>query len=320
MGDQRVVRKTAIQCKMEATYGTDPGTWAATDVVLIKEASFNIDRDVVPRGLIRPYMGASEDLIGTRRMIAKFKVELAGSGTAGTAPAWGPLMRMMGFVETATPGQRVEYSPISDNLESASMRYFIDGVRYTSRGARATGKATLNAYGVPELELEVWGFDTAATVNTIGTSDYSAWQRPLVITDANSADIKLGSTYSAGTFAGGTAYVSEGINIDFGGKLSHRKVLGAESIQIVDRQITGQMTVAMDETTEVQWRTDVNANTLTSVAFRAGSTAGQKIGVFGANVQRVNPQAVERDGMHMIQTDLKFLATANGNDIKFVAY
>lgn len=319
MSEQRVIRKTVIQAQIEATYGTQVSIFAATDCILIKEASFNIDRDVVPRGLIRPWLGASKDLIGTRRMIAKFKVELAGAGTADGVPEWGTLLRMCGFTQTVFAASRVEYTPISDAMESATMRYFIDGVAYISRGARGTGKINLNAYGIPELEMEVWGFDTACGEITMPVANFSAWQEPMVITDANSADIKLGGTFSAGALTGGTAYTSKGLTVDLGGTLSHQKLLGAESIIVSDRTIMGNCTLAMDGATEVTWRNEINANTSSSMSFRIGATAGKKIAIFGANVQRTNPQASDNNGVHMITTDLKFIPTAAGNDIKIVS-
>ena len=141
----RYMRNTVIQALLEPTYGAAVATWNAIDALLVKDPEFSIDRDVVPRDLVRGYMGGSEHLVGTRRSELKFTVELAGSGTAGTAPAWGKLLRGCGMAEVITAGNRVEYTPVTAGHESLSFRFFRDGVRYVSRGARGSVKVNLPA-------------------------------------------------------------------------------------------------------------------------------------------------------------------------------
>jgi hypothetical protein len=56
--------------------------------------------EVVPRTLIRSYLGANATLVATEQVQATIEVEMAGSGTAGTAPAFAPLLRSCGFAQT----------------------------------------------------------------------------------------------------------------------------------------------------------------------------------------------------------------------------
>jgi hypothetical protein len=55
---------------------------------------------VVSRNLVRPYLGASEQLLANTRVEVTFAVELAGSGTAGTAPRFGRVLQACGFALT----------------------------------------------------------------------------------------------------------------------------------------------------------------------------------------------------------------------------
>lgn len=312
----RKTKRTLIQCGIESTYGTVPGSMSS---ILIEDPDFTIDRDLIPRNLVRKYFGGAEHLIGTRRAIIKFKTEVAGSGTAGTAPAWGMLLRGCGMAEAITAAQMVEYTPISDALESLSFSFNRDGVRYVSRGAMGTVKLDLTAYQRPMFEWEFWGFDTGAAEIALPSADYSAWKRPMVITDANSGDISIGGTYATGAISGGTSLKSQGMQIDLGNKLSHLKLLGGEACEITDRDVTGKMRVELSAADEVAWRTAINANTLTSVGFQIGNTAGARVGVFGATVQRVNPQATDYEGRVLIDADLRFLPNAGNDDIRIVA-
>lgn len=315
----RFLRNTVIQLKPEVTYGIDPGSWTAADALLISDAKFRIDRDVVPRNLIRGYLGGSEHLVGTRRAEINFTVELAGSGTAGTVPQWGKLLRMCGMAEVVTPGARVEYTPVSAAFESGAARYFIDGVVYFSRGVRGSVKLKLNANDRPVLECSMMGFDTNAIEAVVNASAYPNWKRPFVVSDANSGDIRIGGTYLAGNITGGQVLKSRGIEIDLGNKVSHAKLLGGEAIDIVDRDTSGKMSVELSAADEVTWRTDINANTLASVGFSHGVGAGNLIRVFGPSVQRIDPQAEDYEGGLLTSTELRFLPVNGNDELRIVA-
>ena len=99
-------RRRTILAKIETTYGTDPIPTGAANAMLVRNLNpVPQNVNLVSRDMIRPYFGNSDKLPGTLYAGIDFEVELAGSGTAGTAPAWGVLMRACGFSETlnATP-------------------------------------------------------------------------------------------------------------------------------------------------------------------------------------------------------------------------
>lgn len=55
---------------------------------------------VTQRRILRPYRGAYENLVVNSQVGITFSVELAGSGTAGTAPAYADLLRACGMAQT----------------------------------------------------------------------------------------------------------------------------------------------------------------------------------------------------------------------------
>lgn len=307
----RRTRNTAISVAVEGSYGASPGTFAP--ILLTGTPDFMIDPDVVPRDLVRGYYGASEELIGTRRAVMKFTTELAGSSALGTPPEWGKLIRGAGFAETITASTRVEYLPVTQVQESLAFRFNRDGVQYLSRGARGTCVFNMTAYDRPTIDWEFHGFDTQATEVAVGSPSLSSWQRPLVITDANAGNIKLGSTYAAGTISVGTAYPSRGMTIDIGNKIEHMKMLLNEAIDITDRQVSGKGTFELTTAEELTWRTDVNANVLSSMSFSIGS-GGQQVAFFMPSVQRTKPQTIDYQGKLLMDVDLRILPTNSGND------
>ena len=95
-------RKRLILCKSEASYGVDI-TPAGTDALLVRSLDVTpIEADVVSRDLIRNYLGNSDQLLAQTRVSISFQVEMAGSGTAATAPRFGSLLKACGMAETIT--------------------------------------------------------------------------------------------------------------------------------------------------------------------------------------------------------------------------
>ena len=63
-----LTRKRLILIEEESTYGTDP-TPTGDDAVLVRDLSITPQQsDVVSRDLIRPYLGASEQLLANTRV------------------------------------------------------------------------------------------------------------------------------------------------------------------------------------------------------------------------------------------------------------
>jgi hypothetical protein len=96
-----LTRKRLILAQTESSYGTDPSP-DGTNAILVRDLSITpLQSDVVSRDLIRPYLGASEQLLANTRVECTFSVEMAGSGTAGTAPRYGSVLKACGLAETA---------------------------------------------------------------------------------------------------------------------------------------------------------------------------------------------------------------------------
>lgn len=310
---ERYTRRSALLAKIEAVPGVQEADFLPTDAVLLAgPPEFTIEPDNVPRNLVLPWMGNSEELPATRRAKLKFKVELVGSGAPGTPPPWGKFLRGCGYAEVITEDERVAYSTINTGFEALSFRFFRDGVRYIAKGGRGMAKLDLSAYAVPMAEFEFWAFDTQAVAAGIPAIDVSDYLTPEVVTDANSGEIRLGATLTGSTLSAGAVLSSRGITWDFGNKLSHQKLLGGEKISITDRSVSGQMAVELTPEQEIAWRTEINGAGTSSLSFTHGSAAGKRVTVWAPRVQRTNPQAIDYEGNILIQTDLRALPGTTG--------
>lgn len=94
-------RRRVILAKIESVYGTDPVPDGANNSILVKNLSITPqEATLVSRDLIRPFFGNFNQLPAAVYAKVSFDVEIAGAGTAGTAPKYGPLLRACAFSET----------------------------------------------------------------------------------------------------------------------------------------------------------------------------------------------------------------------------
>ncbi len=97
-------RVKAAVAALEGTYGTDAVPTSTDAVLFTGDLNVSVEYETVARNLVKPFMGAGEEIpVGTTMKLTG-DVELAGSGTQGTAPAWGDLILACGWAETVVTG------------------------------------------------------------------------------------------------------------------------------------------------------------------------------------------------------------------------
>jgi hypothetical protein len=95
-----LMRKRTILAKIESAYGTDPTPTGAANAILVRNLTITpMQTDQASRDLIRAYLGNYENLPAAIHAMVEFEVEVAGKGTAGQAPNYGPLLRACAMQE-----------------------------------------------------------------------------------------------------------------------------------------------------------------------------------------------------------------------------
>jgi hypothetical protein len=316
----RLTRLTAILAKIETTYGTDSVPTGADNALLVSAPTLSHVFNNVARDNIKAYLGADEELVGTRSVSIGFDVEISGSGTAGTAPAWGPLLRGCAMAQTVTAGQRVEYNPISTGFESLTICYHRDGVLHKATGCRGTVEFMMEEGTIPKMRFAFTGLDAGPSAVSNPVQTLTPWRVPQVVTAANSAAVKLGATYSAGALSGGTDFCSRGLMLNLGNEVTFSSMLGpCTRVDIQNRAATGSLQLDLDAAAEVTQYGAINANTLTSVGLLHGSSAGNRVLVFAPAVQRINPTQADFNGRVQIGMDLRVLPVSGNDELRIVA-
>lgn len=315
----RLIRRTAILAKIETAYGTDATPAGSTDAILVSDASFSLSYNNVNRNLLRVNLGGSEQLAGTRFVEISFSVELANSGTAGTAPAWGALLRACGFAEASlmTPA-RVEYTPVSASFASVTIYYSVDGVRRIALGCMGTAEIMLNEGERPMMRFTFSGLDGGFTATADPSLTLTAWRAPTVVSDVNSGDINLGATYAAGAMTGGVTYPSRGLAVNLNNTVTRESILGGQSVQITQRDVSATCQLDLTAAQEVSFQTDVNSNTTTSLGFSHGSGAGVGILLHAPRVQRTDPADVDNEGILHKSYNLRLIPSAGNDELRLV--
>ncbi|SEN74590.1 hypothetical protein SAMN05216227_10232 [Pseudorhodobacter antarcticus] len=94
-------RNRLLMCKTETVYGTDSiPTGMANAILGVDVQVMPMEGNDVSRELDLPYMAAQGTIPAELHTKLPFKIELTPSGTAGVAPAWGPLLHACGCAQT----------------------------------------------------------------------------------------------------------------------------------------------------------------------------------------------------------------------------
>lgn len=314
---QRYTRNAIILAKIESAYATDPTPTGAANAILVSNLTINpLNANNVNRDLIRAYFGGSEQLVGTAFVECTCDVELQSSGAAGTAPAWGPLLRACAFAETITASTRVDYLPVTNSVESLTIYYHDDGVLHKLLGVRGTVEIKGNIGEIPKLMFKFIGLDGGISAVSNPTPTLTAFKTPAVVTDANTADLLLGCTYSTGSLSGGTAYPSRGIEFNVGNDVKHVPLVGGETVDLVQRDVSGKVVLDLTAAQEVSFMATVKANTTQGVGFEHGASAGYIVIVHAPAVQLFNPRKEDVDGKRLIGYDLRAVPSSGNDDIR----
>jgi len=300
-------RKRTILSKIEATYGTDPVPTGAANAILVKSVTITpMETQLVSRDLIRPYMGNSENLAGAVYGKLEIEVELAGSGTAGMAPAFGPLLRGCGLSETISAGTSVVYAPVSSAFESVTNYFNQDGVLHKMTGSRGNVSLAMSAQGIPTLKFSFQGLyspviDTAPPSGVV----FTAWQLPQVVNNVNTTGLTLQG------FAG---LVMSDLSLDLANAVTFRSLVGGiEQVLITDRKPAGSITFEATTVAAKDWWTAARSAATGALSITHGSVAGNQVTIAAPKVQITQPTYSDKDGIAMIQASLVLVPSA-GND------
>lgn len=293
-----------VTVEIEGTYGTDATPDGADAILTIDGSISPMEGNDVSRDLELPWMGADATIATELHSKVSFKVELQGSGTAGTAPGWGKLLRMCACAEVISAATSVTYNPVTDDHESGTIYFYVGLTLYKLVGARGNAKLMITAQGIPYLEFEFTGLFVDPAQATRPTPDLSAFQKPSVGTTANTPTFTIDST----------DFVLRSAELDLGNQVENRFLIGAEQVLITNKQETFQCTVEAQPLTDFDPYALAKAQSAVEVDLVHGTVAGKIATVNIPTAQMQRPQGLE-NAQNITEWPLRLVPLpASGND------
>lgn len=297
-------RSKIILAKMEATYGTDPVPAGLNGMLMTNVEMRPMEGQDVERNVERPWLGQSERFPSGLYVMLTGSVELVGSGTAGTAPAWAPLMRACAAAEVITANTSVEYSPISDAHESCALYFWLGGTRQVITGVRGTAVLSLSATGIPTARFTLTGLYLKPTEAARVSPTLTGFKLPQVASKTNTPVFTIG----------GASFVLRNYELDLGNDVQPRMLIGQEQIIIVNRAERLRAQVEAVPLSTYDPFAKAESQEPSAVVIEHGTVVGRKVRIEAgyATQARLSGYANEQE---ILEWPLEFTPTPSaGND------
>lgn len=261
-----IKENTQVAIKIEAVEGTKE-TLAAADFLECFAVVPAPEIEEIFREVMAGHMSKDQGIKGKRLGKCSFSCDLRGSGTAGTAPDFGKVLKACGFSETIVPATSVTYAPTSVNASVASVTigFYMDGFLFEMWGCRGNVKLKMVAGKPGQLDFEFQGADWQFTDVALLTG-----LAPMT----TKSQAFLSASFTDDSFAA----CVENIDIDMGNVLSPdidvNKASGHKLIEITDRKPVGSTDPRVELVTTYDHFGKLRSNNQGALSFVLGATAG----------------------------------------------
>jgi len=301
-----LTRKRVILIEAESSYGSDPGI-AAADAVLVRDLSITPQSsDVVSRDVVRPFLGAFQQLLANTNVEVTFSVELAGSGTVATPPRYGDALKACGFSETINSGNNVVYAPVSSSFSSVTIHYNTDGVRHKVVGARGSFVINGSVGEIPTIDFTFQGIYIPPTDSALPTVTYGDQATPLIFKQGNTSSFQLLSHSAA----------LSSISLDVGNELVYRELVGGtQETLLTNRNITGSVSIEAMLLGTKDYFAAALAETTGNLTFTHGTAAGNTVQVSSTKADIGDVAYGEEDGIQMLEIPYTLVPTSENDEV-----
>lgn len=306
--------KTLI-AKKEAVYGTHAApTLAANTIVTRGFEARPVEVDPLARNLDTGGHGAMPDAPSNERQTMSYGVEMAGSGVAGTAPAWMELLEGCSMEAPAlTVGTSAvqRFAAATAPKSSLTQDHWIGDQRHKGVGFRGNFSIdwTANAYAF--LQLNYIGLITVATpfdVNVPGVADGTRWIQPPEINETNTL-----------LMLDGFACITRSLRIDANIELAIRSLIGARYVNTGNHRATARLSIEAPSFTTKDYLTTLRTGARVELIATNGTEAGNIVEIVCAKAQITSITPRDEDGKLMWDLDLLLTVDAGQDDLIITA-
>lgn len=298
------MKKQVILVKIESTYNVDAvPTISANEVFVDSFEESNEGLRILERNGPKNSLGPLAPVYaGTLKGIT-ITVRARGSGSAGVAPEFGPLLRCTGLGETIVASTSTAYAPVSTGFESVTIYRYYDGKRHIYTGVVGNMSMSQDTGDFHVFTFNLVGHFVSETDQTLVTPTYDTTQPIPAINGTFTFD-----TYNA---------IIGNLSFDLGNSVAqavdYNGSDGYGTIRITDRAVTGSfdpedVTVA----TYDFWAEFVGSTTAAMSTAAIGSGAGNLMALSLPAIKLTNVSPGDRDGI--LTRTLEYAAVESAGD------
>jgi len=304
-----LTRKKFLIAKIESTYGTDPSPVGGSDAIQVTNLEVTpIESDNVQAAAYQGFIGNSTrgTLVANKRVSVTFDVELAGSGTAGTAPAFGPLLKSCGLSETIVSSTSVTYAGVSSSFDSATIYCFYDGTRHKITGARGSVSFNFTA-----------GQFAVASFNFIGiynAPDDTALSGSFTVANQAAAIEVNDTNMTTATFHGVSSARIESFDLALNNELIYKETASNKEVIITNRAPGGTAVIEAPAVGTTDYFAKAAGVTTGATNLVLGATAGNILSLSAAQTDITGVSYGDTNGVISLSMPYLALPTTAGND------
>lgn len=298
-----------LAAKKETTYGTDAAPTLADNAIVTRNfASQAVAVDQLERNLDRGSFGASPIAPSNERQTTSFEVELAGSGTAGVAPAWMELLEGCGMAAptlTALTDATQIFAAAGAAQSSLTQHHWIGNQRRKMVGSRGSFSIDMAAGAYPFLAMNYTGIIPAATpfdVNSPSGAVLTRWKEPVEVNTNNTV-----------LLLDGYAVITRSLRLDANIGITMRNLIGSRYVRRGDHAMSGRLSVEAPSIAAKNYLTTLRTGARVVLEVTHGLVAGNIIELEANYVQVTNIAEREEDGILMWDMDI-LLTIGTGTD------
>lgn len=289
----------------EVIYGTAVAAAGSGAIVTSNAQLSPLEGNTISRNLDRPTFGNDLQLhVGVHCML-QFDVELVGSGTLGTAPKWGPLIKACGVKETIVAATSVTYAPDSAGNESMTLYFNMDGQQHMLTGARGTFQLKVESGQIPHLTFQFTGlYNVPTSTAALAPTGWAGFQVPQPVTFDNTQQVTVHTLAS----------VFKTFDFDQGNVVTYFDNPGEQEVKITDRQSKGSVSILAPAISDKDYFTATKSNTLGDLSFTHGTGVTDKVTFASTQAQLLQPKYGNDSDRATLDAQLSFVPTTTGDD------
>lgn len=306
------MKNMVLLAKQEVTTGVDPVPTPAANAILVRAMTPQmLSAEFVERNNIRGYKGNFGSLVVGVHREFEFEVELAGSGAAGTAPKWAPLLMACGFSETLVASTTATYQPISTGDTTVTLYGYLDGLLFKMTAAKGTVSFDLNSKAIPVMKFKFIGEYSTPTDTTFPTGMvFTGFVKPLTVGKINTPTFTVHSL----------AAVCQSLSFDVANALTYRDLIGASGPYSPDRKPTGSCSIEVPSVAGANFAEIARLGTEGALQVIHGTVAGNIIQIDMPKTQLSAAPTISNDNeIAMLSLSFSINPNAGNDEIVIVA-